>query len=108
MDARLWRARGALDGDARSEALSWASSKICLNSWRSSDRALVKREFGDAAACFGSSGSRAGVAALMRALGSSGESGRPSCSAVQHSLDAIVTCATRVAMGLDRVAAEVA
>lgn len=48
----------------------------------------MKREFGE----LGSRGSRgcfAGVAPLGRALGSSGESGRPSCSAVQHSFDAM-------------------
>jgi hypothetical protein len=40
--------------------------------------------------CFGSKGWLAGVAWLTRALGSSGEPGRPSCSAVQHNLDAMI------------------
>lgn len=91
MDARLVRVRGAFEGDTRSEEWSWASSKICLSSCSSSDRALVNCEFGDAASVV-SSGSFAGVAALTRALGSSGESERSSCSAVQHSLDAMVAC----------------
>jgi hypothetical protein len=49
----------------------------------------VKREPDDPE-IFGSKGRFAGVASLTRTLGSSGEPGRPSCSAVQHSLDAIV------------------
>jgi hypothetical protein len=49
----------------------------------------VKREFGELAS-FGRRGRFAGVAWLTRALGSPGESGRPSCSAVQQSFDAMV------------------
>jgi hypothetical protein len=49
----------------------------------------VKCEFGEPG-CFGSSGLLAGVVALTRALGSSGEPERPSCSAVQQSLEAMV------------------
>jgi hypothetical protein len=101
MDARLVRARGAFDGETRSEEWSWASSKICLSSWSSSDRALVKCELGDAGSVV-SSGSFAGVAALTRALGISGESERSSCSAVQHSLDAMSTCEEMMARGLER------
>jgi len=100
MDARLLRARGAFDGDTRSAEWSWASSKICLSSWSSSDRALVKCEFGDAVSAV-SNGNFAGVAALTRALGNSGESERPSCSAVQHSFEAIVACEERRAMMRD-------
>ena len=48
----------------------------------------MKCEFNDAGV-FGSRGCFAGVTLLRRALGSSGESGRPSCSAVQHRRDAI-------------------
>ena len=48
----------------------------------------MNREFGEVAS-FGSRGCLAGVAPLRRALGSSGESGRPSCSAVQQSFDAM-------------------
>ena len=48
----------------------------------------MKREFNDAGV-FGSKGCFAGVTLLRRALGSPGESGRPSCSAVQHRRDAI-------------------
>jgi len=62
--------------------------KISCSSCRSSVRALVNLEFGEVAS-FGSRGCFAGVAPLRRALGSSGESGRPSCSAVQHSFDAM-------------------
>jgi hypothetical protein len=67
---------------------SWAWSKIWCNSWSSSDLTLVKREFNDVGV-FGSKGCFAGVTLLRRALGSSGESGRPSCSAVQHRRDDI-------------------
>jgi hypothetical protein len=48
----------------------------------------VKCEFGDATSGL-SRGALAGVAELTRALGSSGESERPSCSAVQHNLEAM-------------------
>lgn len=49
----------------------------------------MNREFGEVGS-FGSRGCFAGVAPLRRALGSSGDSGRPSCSAVQHSFDAML------------------
>jgi hypothetical protein len=49
----------------------------------------VKCEFGELG-CLGRSGRLAGVVALTRALGSSGEPERPSCSAVQHSFEAMV------------------
>lgn len=48
----------------------------------------MNREFGEVAS-FGSRGRFVGVAPLRRALGSSGESGLPSCVAVQHSFDAM-------------------
>lgn len=50
-------------------------------------------------AWFGSSGSCAGVDALTRALGSSGESDLPSCSAMQHSLEAMLACVGQMVMG---------
>ena len=49
----------------------------------------MKREPGDPE-ILGSKGRFAGVASLTRTLGSSGEPGRPFCSAVQHNLDDIV------------------
>lgn len=54
----------------------------------------MKREFKDAGV-LGSKGCFAGVTLLRRALGSSGESGRPSCSAVQHRRDAIAGSGNR-------------
>jgi hypothetical protein len=50
----------------------------------------VKCEFGEPVG-FGRSGRLAGVAALRRALGSSGEPDRSSCSAVQHSFEAMLS-----------------
>jgi hypothetical protein len=58
----------------------------------------VKREFGELAS-FGRRGRFAGVAWLTRALGSSGESGRPSCSAVQQSFDAMMEGWVRMSEG---------
>lgn len=61
---------------------------MSCSSCSSSDLKLVSREQLDSAA-FGRRGIAAGVASLTRTLGKSGESDRPSCSAEQHSFDAI-------------------
>ena len=81
---------GAFDGEGRVGSSCSALLKIFCNSWRSSVRELAKRESA-VSPSLGKSGSRAGVGASgMRALGRSGESGHPSCSAVQHSFAAML------------------
>lgn len=49
----------------------------------------MKRELGELVS-LGKRGRLAGVGWLRRALGSSGESARPSCAAVQHKFDAMM------------------
>jgi hypothetical protein len=41
--------------------------------------------------CFGRRGNLAGIAAFMRALGSTGEPERDSCSVVQHSFEVMMS-----------------
>jgi hypothetical protein len=89
IDGRLNRARRARIDIARSWSEACALWKISRSSWRSSERALVKREPGEPVH-LGRSGRFAGVSWLGRALGSSGDSERWSCSAVQHSLVAMM------------------
>lgn len=88
-EGRVKCVRPAFAGDAWPAPLFFALSKICWSSWRSSDLVLVTWEFGDVEP-FDRRGRFAGVASVTRTLGSSGESARPSCSAVQHSLEAML------------------
>lgn len=62
----------------------------------------MKREVREPSAC-NRRGRFAGVASLTRAFGGSGESVRPSCSAVQHSLDAIAQMESAVREGAGKL-----